>query len=105
MLCRVENNIIIAPQVDLPDGDYYLLIKPVNSRSAKQNNYYWKVVNTLGQELGYTKNQMHKTLKEEFRIESTKELSTSEFSDYIEQIIYWAATELNIVLPSPEMPK
>jgi len=34
-------------------------------------------------------------------IKSTKELSTKEMSDYVSQIIQWAATELDLSIPDP----
>ena len=67
----------------------------------------------LGQELGYTKNEMHDIAKLKFlereRIEdglkikylkSTTALTKKEFKDLIESVIVWAASTFSINLPN-----
>lgn len=71
-------------------------------RSPQQNAYYRVLIRTLGKELGYTDNEMHKVLKEKYQIESTKHLSVQEFGEYIDMIIRWSVTEMGIVLPDPK---
>lgn len=83
------------------DGEYYLELKTTGVRSSEQNNYYWSIVDLLSNEVGYTPREMHEVLKSHFEIPSTKELSKKEFATYLEQLIRWAATELNIVVPDP----
>jgi hypothetical protein len=82
-------------------GDYYIELKETHVRSATQNNYYWSIVSFLGEELGYTDQEMHSTIKNHFNIESTKTLTTKEFSNFIEKLIRWSAIELNVVVPDP----
>jgi len=82
-------------------GDYYIELKETGVRSAPQNNYYWNIVRILADELGYTENEMHETIKNHFEIESTKTLSTKEFASFIERLVRWSAIELNIVIPDP----
>ena len=82
-------------------GDYYIELKETGVRSAPQNNYYWNIVRILADELGYTENEMHETIKNHFDIESTKTLSTKEFASFIERLVRWSAIELNIVFPDP----
>ena len=82
-------------------GDYYIELKETGVRSAPQNNYYWNIVRILANELGYTENEMHETIKNHFDIESTKTLSTKEFASFIERLVRWSAIELNIVIPDP----
>ena len=82
-------------------GDYYIELKETGVRSAPQNNYYWNIVRILADELGYTENEMHETIKNHFNIESTKTLSTKEFASFIERLVRWSAIELNIVIPDP----
>lgn len=82
-------------------GDYYIELKETGVRSAPQNNYYWNIVRILADELGYTENEMHETIKNHFEIESTKTLSTKEFASFIESLVRWSAIELNIVIPDP----
>lgn len=88
--------------IDKLSGNYYIELKEAGVRSSQQNNYYWKIVNILADDLGYTEQEMHSTLKNHFNIESTKTLSTKEFSKLIEQIIRWSAIDLGIVIPDPK---
>jgi hypothetical protein len=82
-------------------GDYYIELKETGVRSSQQNNYYWNIVRIVADELGYTENEMHSTIKNHFNIESTKTLSTKEFAEFIEKLVRWSAIELNIVIPDP----
>ena len=102
--CKVENGKIILPKVDVADGEYYFDLKPVGARSGNQNNYYWNIINILSEELGYTKQEMHLTIKNHFNIESTKSLERKEFSSFIEELIRFSAIELNVVVPDPYKP-
>ena len=88
--------------IDKLSGNYYIELKEAGVRSSQQNNYYWKIVNILADDLGYTEQEMHSTLKNHCNIESTKTLSTKEFSKLIEQIIRWSAIDLGIVIPDPK---
>ena len=82
-------------------GEYYIELKETGVRSSQQNNYYWNAVRIIAEELGYTDNEMHATIKNHFEIESTKTLSTKEFSRFIERLVRWSAIELNIIIPDP----
>ena len=82
-------------------GDYYIELKETGVRSSQQNNYYWNAVRIIAEELGYTDNEMHATIKNQFEVESTKTLSTKEFASFIERLVRWSAIELNIVIPDP----
>lgn len=79
-------------------------------RSNPQNAYYWAVpVKLLGDYLGYEDDEIHEALKWQFlkiegdppSVRSTKKLSTTEFNEYIEKIIRWAALEFQVVIPDP----
>ena len=83
------------------EGNYYIELKETGVRSAQQNNYYWNIVRVIADELGYTEQEMHTTIKNHFEIQSTKILSTKEFGDFIEKLIRWSAIELGIVIPDP----
>ena len=83
------------------EGNYYIELKESGVRSTQQNNYYWKIVNLLADDIGYTDQEMHQAIKDHFKIQSTKHLSTSEFSKLIEKINRWAAITFNIVIPDP----
>ena len=82
-------------------------------RTNSQNKLWWKYMQILGLELGYTKNEMHDIAKLKFlereRIEdglkikylkSTTALTKKEFKELIDLIIIWAAQTFSINLPN-----
>lgn len=93
--------------------------KEQKMRSLPQNKYYFKViVEILSDHLGYTKDQIHELLKEEFLYEilhiktkdgikekkivrSTTELTTAEAEKFYSDIRQWASLELNCYIPEP----
>lgn len=107
----------------LRDGDYYLEVKEKKKkRSVSQNKYMWAVVNQMVWrrliELGHDVDleETHDFLKatfnykeiinentgEVFKIpKGTSELSTEEFSEYIERVIRFGAEVLDIQIPLP----
>lgn len=83
------------------------------SRSAQQSRYYFGVVVAiLGDEFGYTKDEMHAALCHRFlgdvdeqtglmKIGSTKDLSTAEFEEHMSRIREWASQHFGITIPLP----
>ena len=82
-------------------------------RTNSQNKLWWKYMHILGQELGYTKNEMHDIAKLKFlereRIEdglkikylkSTTALTKKEFRELIDLVIIWAAQTFSVNLPN-----
>ncbi len=84
--------------MSLSDGYYRIKIKHDKNRNIAQNNYYWKSVRIIGNELGYNEVEMHKIIKDYFKIKSTKELGQEEFSIFLEKLESWAVSEHNILL-------
>ena len=41
--------------------------------------------------MGDTEDDMHQIIKNHFKIQSTKELTQDEFSDFLDRLIRWAA--------------
>ena len=100
---KIINRVGMAKFLETLEGEVDITISEVSSRTHFQNNYYWKVIcKMFGEELGYTKEEMHDVLKNEFKIESTSKLTKDEFRDYIDRIIRWASTNFQIVLPDPD---
>lgn len=98
----------------LPEGTQFeLIIKPVeDTRSLKLNRTYWMYLTMVGDELGYTKHEMHMYFKMKFLCEnievngesildckSTSKLSTKEFCEYLEKIFRYCAQQIGLVLP------
>jgi hypothetical protein len=97
------------------DGYYSIKIKGWD-RSLAQNNYYWSCITLIGEELGYTKEELHEIMLDMFapimtyrdlnnkpkqRKIRSSEMSTKEMSEYMNHIDRFAA-EQNIILPQPE---
>lgn len=86
-----------------------------HKRSLDQNAYWWAVpVETLAEELGYTRPQMHYALLGEcfgYRPgpagtavpikPASSDLSIEEFSHLIDWVLTWAPAELGITLEPP----
>ena len=85
-------------------------------RSYSQNSTYWMWLSCVEDETGNDKNDLHDHFRhvylpsrtitilgqESQKTLSTTELSTLQFSDYMEKIRIFCATELGITLPDPE---
>ena len=94
----------------LGDGELTVLVeKKKRHRTIKSNAYYWVCLSIIGDELGYTKEEIHSTFKAMFLVDrtgkipivrSTANLNTQEFTKYFDKIIY-KASELGISLPEP----
>ena len=93
-------------------GRVELIVRRVRKdRSSNENRYYFGVVvKMLGDELGYTPEEMHEALKFHFlrdesrklpTVKSTADLSTVEFESYLTQIRQWASVEMGIYIPLP----
>ena len=103
-----------------PDGPATLTVEREQvTRSQQANAYYWAVVvKALAEHTGYTPNETHEQLKvmflpkdvairkgngevvAEFVIGgSTRELTVSEFYDYVEHIRQWAFETLGVDMP------
>lgn len=93
-----------------------IIQKKSKHRSVSQNRWYWAAMQILSEHLGYTKNEMHEIAKFKFlkvelvnektgevfeRIRNTPELTTVEFSVYMEEIIKWSAETFDVLLPYP----
>ena len=82
------------------DGEVYIDIKPSDTRNTAQNNYYWAILRDLSSDVGHHPEELHDIFKNEFGIESTKELSVTEFHDYLDRIVQKAA-ELGYPVKDP----
>ena len=106
----------------LPLGKCFVDIKPAK-RNLNQNALYWKWCEIIGDDIGYTKDEMHEHFAVAFlgvtekqmsyvddigeqkqillrKPKSTKDLTKSEFSEYMTKVEIFAATQ-EIALPQP----
>lgn len=87
-----------------------------HKRSNNQNALYWKWVQILSDELGYTKDELHEAMKSKFlgkeqrktifgdeylALKSTSRLKKDEFSEYMMKVEQLALMH-DIKLPSPD---
>ena len=87
-----------------------------NNRSREQNSLYWKWINIMSEETGFTKEEMHELIKykflarnivddngvEEVIVKSTTTLTVKEFTKLMNNVLYWSSDTLGINLPSNE---
>lgn len=98
------------------DKPWQMELKPYKkNRSLSQNKLYFMWMKVIGDEIGYTSEEMHAIMADKFlttefveyagnkikRDKSTSRLNTKEFTEYLENIDRWSAGEMGIVLPSP----
>lgn len=98
----------------LPTGKYMIKISEyVDTRSIDQNRYYWKLLEIIGNEIGYEPEEMHEVYKFKFLrktfedkngnlvkgVMSTTKLNIEEFKEYIEKIKRHVRLSLQITIP------
>ena len=101
---KLENrNIVVTINID-------------KKRSLPQNSYYWKLLEIIGEDIGYESEDMHEIFKHKFlkkekevmikgkpftfeKTISTTKLTTAQFTEYIEKIKRFCAVELAMYLP------
>jgi hypothetical protein len=103
----------------LPDGKKYIVEIKVKreNRSIPQNRLYWLWLTCLMDETGEHKDNLHEYFKQYYLgtyerivfgryrisvIQSTTTIDTLMFTNYLNRIEQFAASELGIVLPRPE---
>lgn len=121
---RIKNREAIRKLfAELKDGIYLVKVATRRRRSLPQNAYYWGVVVDMVKDglidngyQGITAEDAHELIKSMFLkkqivseqtgevlefYRSTAELTTWEFSQFIDQIAQWAAEYLGIAIPLP----
>ena len=59
------------------EGEYYIDIKPSNTRNTAQNNFYWALLRDWGRAIGYDSEELHEVVKSKFKISSVLVISVS----------------------------
>jgi hypothetical protein len=90
------------------------LRKSNSTRSLQANAYYWGVVvKLIADHCGYDSAELHEALKYKFlsnheadetglvRIKSTASLTVDEFIRYTNDVVIWAARDLQVYIPAP----
>ena len=100
-----------------PHKDWQVEIKIwTKNRTLPQNALMWKWIQIIGDDLGYTSEELHEAFKSKFlgiekrktifgkeyeTLNSTTELTTKEFSEYMDKIQAFAMMH-DITLPQPD---
>ena len=98
----------------LKDGTYEVVVRrKISTRSLQQNAYLWGVVYQLiSDHTGMTPEEVHDFCKLKFlrkqvgkytTLGSTARLNKSDFGQYVEKIKMFAAQELSVVIPEPNI--
>lgn len=101
----------------LTNGEWLVEIKEFkHDRTLRQNAYYWKILEIIGEELGYYKNELHEVFLDQFapvqtlrNLEGkpvqkpvrTSQMDVGQMKQYIDQIIHFAAQN-SIVIPDSD---
>jgi hypothetical protein len=112
-----EEAIKLVSELDLSKVHQVKVTCKRGKRSIDQNALYWMWLTCIEQETGNEKNDLHFHFKgeylihltkkinilgiEKYRLISTSELDTLQFTQYLEKIQIFANTELGINLPNP----
>ena len=99
-------------------GDEALIsIKPNNkTRTGRQNDMYWAIIEQVKQETGNSKEAIHVYCQTEFLeirmeevvgktkvvLKSTTSLSTKEMGVYLDEVIAWASNDIGLRLNLPD---
>ena len=108
---KADKKTVLAILAILPTNLLCEVSRSYWKRSLPQNSYYWWVIiEIIRNELWYTADEMHTTLKYQFlkdrsakypKFRDTKNLNTKEFEAYNNNIKQWASIELWIYIPEP----
>jgi hypothetical protein len=87
-----------------------------NNRTKDQNSLFWKWVEIISNETGYTKEETKELIQYKFLkrervdeegytetyLRGTSTLNKKEFNDFMNEVVYWSNSTLNITLPTYE---
>ena len=71
------------------EGEYYIDIKPSNTRNTAQNNFYWALLRDWGNCIGYDSEDLHDVVKSKFKLSTTSDFDRQEFSDFLDEVIHY----------------
>ena len=91
----------------------FTLMENKDYRTNSQNKLWWKYMQIMGSDLGYSKDEMHDICKLKFLkreryedgikvvyLKSTAQLTKKEFKKLVDDVIIWAAQTFSINLPN-----
>ena len=91
----------------------FTILENKDYRTNSQNKLWWKYMQILSADLGFTKDEMHDLCKIKFLkrerfedgikveyLKSTAQLTKKEFNKLVDEVIIWAAQTFSINLPN-----
>ena len=91
----------------------FTILENKDYRTNAQNKLWWKYMQILSADLGFTKDEMHDLCKIKFLkrerfedgikveyLKSTAQLTKKEFNKLVDEVIIWAAQTFSINLPN-----
>ena len=91
----------------------FTILENKDYRTNSQNKLWWRYMNILSADLGYSKDEMHDICKLKFLkrerfedgikveyLKSTAQLTKKEFKKLVDEVIIWAAQTFSINLPN-----
>tara|TARA_R110000824_G_scaffold258635_1_gene447575 strand:- start:1000 stop:1377 length:378 start_codon:yes stop_codon:yes gene_type:complete len=91
----------------------FTILENKDYRTNSQNKLWWKYMQILSADLGFTKDEMHDLCKLKFLkrerfedgikveyLKSTAQLTKKEFNKLVDEVIIWAAQTFSINLPN-----
>ena len=92
------------------------IVERNNNRTKDQNSLFWKWVDIISKETGYTKEETKELISYKFLrrerqneegftevyLKGTSTLTKKEFNDLMNNISYWSSTTLDLTLPTYE---
>ena len=112
-----KNKVLNRISMLVIDKPWEVEIKPYKkNRSLRQNKLYFAWMKIIGDQLGYESEEIHAIMADKFLVDkfveyagkqikrdkSTSKLNTKEFTDYLQRIDRFVASELGIILPVPD---
>ena len=108
---------VLDMMINRGDGVYHLsVVKKNPNRTVPQNRYYWALLTMIGNEIGETPETMHTFFGNQYLnnvkkvimghevelVHSTKSLDTKQFTEYIDEILKFANSFLNMTFPKQD---
>ena len=91
----------------------FTILENKDYRTNSQNKLWWRYMDILSADLGYSKDEMHDICKLKFLkrerfedgikveyLKSTAQLTKKEFNNLVDEVIIWAAQTFSINLPN-----
>lgn len=114
---HISNGPAFSRYIGLLDGDVLVSVqKKRRRRTLPQNRWYQGVIlQLMSEKTGSTQDELHEAMKTMFNIKiitigkrvvaipgTTTTMNTADFSEFIERVRAFAASELNLDIPDPD---